>query len=97
MPLQEIDLFDPIAWQVQELTLADEDNLQMGLEQREFERDNECQPTWATRCCASARQRSWTASEALRQLPLSFTEPRQQHDLAIGELERVIINVKHAL
>src|SRR6266566_9839857 len=29
--------------------------------------------------------------------PLPFTEPRQQHDLAIGELERVMIDVKHAL
>src|SRR2546429_7594189 len=28
---------------------------------------------------------------------LSFTEPRQQHDLATGELERVMIDVKHAL
>src|SRR6266436_9039176 len=28
---------------------------------------------------------------------LPFTEPRQQHDLAIGELERVMMNVKHAL
>src|SRR5262249_32518659 len=28
---------------------------------------------------------------------LSFAEPRQQHDLAIGELERVMIDVKHAL
>src|SRR6266446_5814129 len=26
---------------------------------------------------------------------LSFAEPRQQHDLAIGELERVMIDVKH--
>src|SRR5215831_15812280 len=28
---------------------------------------------------------------------LSFIEPRQQHDLAIGELERVMIDVKRAL
>src|SRR5258708_28400136 len=28
---------------------------------------------------------------------LPFAEPRQQHDLAIGELERVMMNVKHAL
>src|SRR6266536_4732234 len=28
---------------------------------------------------------------------LPFTEPRQQHDLAIGELERVMIDVKRAL
>ena len=28
---------------------------------------------------------------------LSFVEPRQQHDLAIGELERVMIDVKRAL
>src|SRR5260370_28037192 len=28
---------------------------------------------------------------------LPFTEPRQQHDLAIGELERVMIDVKPAL
>ena len=28
---------------------------------------------------------------------LPFTEPRQQHDLAIGELERVMIDVKCAL
>src|SRR6266567_3125692 len=28
---------------------------------------------------------------------LSFTEPRQQHDLTIRELERVMIDVKHAL
>src|SRR6516165_1981247 len=27
---------------------------------------------------------------------LPFIEPRQQHDLAIGELERVMIGVKHA-
>src|SRR5262245_59125181 len=27
---------------------------------------------------------------------LPFTEPRQQYDLAIGELERVMIHVKHA-
>src|SRR5260221_13972319 len=28
---------------------------------------------------------------------LHFAEPRQQHDLAIGELERVMMSVKHAL
>ena len=28
---------------------------------------------------------------------LPFTEPRQQNDLNIGELERVMIDVKHAL
>jgi hypothetical protein len=28
---------------------------------------------------------------------LPLTEPRQQHDLAIGELERVMIDVKRAL
>jgi hypothetical protein len=28
---------------------------------------------------------------------LPFAEPRQQHDLAVGELERVTIHVKHAL
>jgi hypothetical protein len=28
---------------------------------------------------------------------LPFAEPRQQHDLAIGELERVMIHLKHAL
>ena len=28
---------------------------------------------------------------------LSFAEPRQQHGLAIGELERVMIDVEHAL
>ena len=28
---------------------------------------------------------------------LPFTEPRQKHDLTIGELERVMIDVKHAL
>src|SRR6266481_5419564 len=28
---------------------------------------------------------------------LSFTEPRQQHDFATGELERVMIGVKRAL
>ena len=28
---------------------------------------------------------------------LPFIEPRQQHDLAIGELERVLIGVKRAL
>src|SRR5262249_61688419 len=28
--------------------------------------------------------------------PLPFAKPRQQHDLAIGELERVMIHVKHA-
>ena len=27
---------------------------------------------------------------------LPFAEPRQQYDLAIGELERVMIHVKHA-
>src|SRR5262249_61962018 len=27
---------------------------------------------------------------------LPFAKPRQQHDLAIGELERVMIHVKHA-
>ena len=27
---------------------------------------------------------------------LSFAEPRQQHDLAAGELERVMTHVKHA-
>jgi hypothetical protein len=29
--------------------------------------------------------------------PLPFTEPRQQHDLAIGELERVMMDVRRAL
>jgi hypothetical protein len=29
--------------------------------------------------------------------PLPFTEPRKQHDLAIGELKRVMIDLKHAL
>jgi hypothetical protein len=28
---------------------------------------------------------------------LPFKEPRQKHDLAIGELERVMIDVEHAL
>ena len=28
---------------------------------------------------------------------LPFAEPRQQHDLAVGELERVMTDVKHAL
>src|SRR6516225_3098425 len=28
---------------------------------------------------------------------LPFAEPRQQHDVAIGELERVMIHLKHAL
>src|SRR5215470_20279292 len=28
---------------------------------------------------------------------LPFIEPRQQHNVAIGELERVMIDVKHAL
>ena len=28
---------------------------------------------------------------------LSFTEPHQQHDLATGELERVMVGVKRAL
>jgi hypothetical protein len=28
---------------------------------------------------------------------LPFTKPRQQHDLAIGKLERVMMDVKHAL
>jgi len=28
---------------------------------------------------------------------LTFIEPRQQHDLAIGKFERVMIGVKHAL
>jgi len=28
---------------------------------------------------------------------LPFAEPRQRYDLAIGELERVMMNVKHAL
>ena len=28
---------------------------------------------------------------------LPFTKPRQQNDLAIGELERVMMDVKHAL
>jgi len=28
---------------------------------------------------------------------LPITEPRQQYDLAIGELERVMIDVEHAL
>ena len=28
---------------------------------------------------------------------LPFAKPRQQHDLAIGELERVMIDVEHAL
>jgi hypothetical protein len=28
---------------------------------------------------------------------LPFAEPRQQHDLAIGELDRIMMDVKHAL
>jgi hypothetical protein len=28
---------------------------------------------------------------------LPFTKPRQQHDLAIGKLERVMMDVRHAL
>ena len=28
---------------------------------------------------------------------LPFMEPRQQHDLAVGELERVMVGVKRAL
>ena len=28
---------------------------------------------------------------------LPFAKPRQQHDLAVGELERVMTDVKHAL
>jgi hypothetical protein len=30
-------------------------------------------------------------------MPHDFAEPRQQHDLAIGELKRAMIRVKHAL
>src|SRR5262252_11064186 len=43
------------------------------------------------------RQRSWAAWEALGQLPSVLHRARQQHDLAIGELERVMIDVTRAL
>ena len=43
------------------------------------------------------QQRAWAEWEALEQLPSAFTKPCQKHDLAIGKLERVKMDVKHAL
>jgi hypothetical protein len=46
--VQEIDLFDFLAGQVQELALADGDDLQMGLEQRIVPRPQRGQETIAS-------------------------------------------------
>ena len=43
------------------------------------------------------RQRPWAASEALGQSPSALHRARQQNDLAIGELERVMMDVRRAI